>query len=43
MVRILQYPVFFVGGWLFNFVVDIQFLSGFLAGWLANSWLGELL
>ncbi len=36
MVRALAYPLAFVGGWLFNFVVDIQFLAGFLSGWMAQ-------
>ena len=43
MIRYLQIPVFFTAGWLFNFVVDIKFVSGFAAGWLAHTWLGGLL
>jgi len=39
----IGFPLFFVGGWFFNFVVDIQFISGFLSGWLAHSWIGSLL
>ncbi len=39
---LLGYPLFFLGGWLFNFVVDIQFLSGFLSGWFAHGWLGGI-
>ena len=31
----LMYSFFiFVGGWLFNFVFDIQFALGIAAGWL---------
>jgi hypothetical protein len=33
----------FCGGWLFNFVVDIRFVSGFLSGWLAHSWLAPVM
>jgi hypothetical protein len=36
MVRVLTYPVVFLVGWLFNFLVDIKFLSGFLSGWMAH-------
>jgi hypothetical protein len=32
--RIIKYPVIFAAGWLFNFVFDAQFVSGFVAGWL---------
>lgn len=42
-VKLAKYPVVFAGGWLFNFIVDIQFLSGFAAGWLAHTWVGDLL
>ena len=28
----VKYPLVFAGGWLFDFIVDIQFLSGFAAG-----------
>lgn len=42
-VTIAKYPFVFAGGWLFNFVVDIQFLSGFAAGWLTHTWVGGLL
>lgn len=42
MVRVLSYPCFFAAGWLFNFVVDIKFLSGFMAGWMAHGWLSGL-
>lgn len=41
MVRFVQIPVFFAAGWLFNFVVDIKFVSGFAAGWFAHSWLAH--
>ncbi len=40
---VVQYPAIFAAGWLFNFIVDIQFLSGFAAGWLAHTWLGGVL
>ncbi len=36
MVRALTYPRAFLSGWLFNFLVDIKFLSGFLSGWMAH-------
>lgn len=41
--RILKYPAFFIAGWLFNFVYDIQFIAGFASGWLAHSWIGQML
>lgn len=37
-----SYPLLFVGGWIFNFVYDIKFLTGFLSGWLAHSWFAAL-
>lgn len=40
MRRVILYPLFFIGGWLFNFIVDIQFFAGFAAGWLSHSALG---
>ena len=36
MVRVLTYPLVFLVGWLCNFLVDIEFLSGFLSGWMAH-------
>lgn len=42
MLRLLSYPLFFAAGWLFNFVIDIHFMTGFAAGWLAHTWLGRL-
>lgn len=39
----VKYPLVFTGGWLFNFIVDIQFLSGFAAGWLTHTWIGDVL
>jgi len=31
----LFYSLFlFVAGWLFNFIFDVQFALGFVAGWL---------
>ncbi len=36
MVRALTYPLAFLSGWLFNFLVVIKFLSGFLSGWMAH-------
>ena len=39
----IKYPVLFVSGWLFNFIYDIQFMMGFVSGWLAHSWVGDLL
>jgi hypothetical protein len=41
--RIIKYPVIFAAGWLFNFVFDAQFVSGFVAGWLGHTWIGEYL
>ena len=32
--RLLYCALFFVAGWLFNFVFDIQFALGVAAGWL---------
>ena len=40
---LVKYPVVFAGGWLFNFIMDIQFLSGFAAGWLAHTWSGGVI
>lgn len=37
MIRFVYYPLAFMGGWVFNFVADIKFLSGFALGWFANS------
>ncbi len=31
--RLLYSLVLFVGGWLFNFIFDIQFALGVAAGW----------
>lgn len=39
--RHLAIPVFFLGGWLFNFMYDIKFASGFLSGWWAHSWFAQ--
>ena len=39
----VKYPVVFSGGWLFDFIVDIQFMSGFAAGCPTNTWVGNLL
>ena len=41
--RISKYPLIFVAGWLFNFVYDAQFVSGFMAGWFGHTWIGQLL
>ena len=41
--RAIAYPFVFLAGWLFNFVYDIQVLSGFLMGWMTHSWLGDVL
>ena len=38
----IKYPVVFIFGWLFNFIIDIQFLLGFALGWLTHSWIGNL-
>lgn len=43
MARLLSYPLFFLFGWLFNFIVDIHFMVGFAAGWLSHTWFGALL
>lgn len=40
---VLKYPMLFAAGWLFNFVYDTRFVSGFLTGWLSHGWIGELL
>ena len=40
---LVRFPAVFAAGWVFNFIVDIQFLSGFAAGWLAHTWLGGFL
>ena len=40
---LVKYPVVFAGGWLFNFIMDIQFLSGFAAGWLAHTRIGGVI
>jgi hypothetical protein len=37
MRHVIFYPFLFLGGWLFNFIVDIQFITGFAAGWLSHS------
>ena len=39
---LVKYPLAFVGGWLFNFIVNIQFLSGFASGWFAHTWVGTV-
>ena len=38
----VEVPVLFVAGWLFNFIYDIKFVTGFVSGWMAHSWLGKL-
>jgi hypothetical protein len=35
--RIFLWPLIFLGGYLFNFVFDIQFTIGFIAGWMAKN------
>lgn len=40
--KVAKYPAIFAAGWLFNFVVDIKFMSGFMAGWFAHTWLGGI-
>ena len=42
-VRIFKFPVIFAAGWLFNFIYDAHFVSGFMAGWLGHTWIGEYL
>lgn len=42
MVRALSYPLMFLGGWVFNFVVDVKFLAGFVSGWMSRGWLAGL-
>ena len=32
--RLIYSLFFFIGGWLFNFIFDIQFALGVAAGWL---------
>ena len=34
--RVIFSIVIFIGGWLFNFVFDIQFALGVFAGWLVH-------
>ncbi len=41
--RAFKYPVVFAAGWLFNFVYDAHFVSGFMVGWLGHTWIGEYL
>ena len=43
MVRVITYPLVFAGGWIFNFVVDIKFFTGFAMGWLAGTKLGPVI
>jgi len=43
MLRWIGVPVAFTGGWIFNFVIDIKFMAGFVAGWASHSWLGGVL
>ena len=33
----------FVGGWLFNFVYDVKFMSGFVSGWLSHGFASDVL
>lgn len=35
--RIFLWPLIFLGGYLFNFVFDIQFTIGCIAGWMAKN------
>ena len=46
MRRVVHYavtwPVVFAAGWLFNFIADVRFAAGFVSGWLAHSWIGNL-
>mgnify|MGYP001158175850 FL=1 len=48
--RGIRWPLVFFGGYLFNFIFDVQFAIGFVAGWLArhgfdgiSNWLFSLL
>ena len=34
--RGIRWPLVFFGGYLFNFIFDVQFATGFVAGWLAK-------
>ena len=34
IIRLLYSLTLFLAGWFFNFVFDIQFVSGVFAGWL---------
>jgi hypothetical protein len=36
--RAAGWPLMFVCGWLFNFVFDVKFASG----WFAHGWMGGL-
>ncbi|MEC8087682.1 MAG: hypothetical protein VX156_07610 [Pseudomonadota bacterium] len=40
--KIVKYSFAFAGGWAFNFMVDIHFLSGFIAGWVTHTWIGGI-
>ena len=40
--RVMQYPLIFALGWLFNLVYDTRFVLGFASGWLAHGWIGGL-
>ena len=42
MLRAFPYPLLFLSGWVFNFVVDVKFLAGFVSGWMTHSWFGGL-
>jgi len=32
----MRWPLVFFGGYLLNFIFDVQFATGFVAGWLAR-------
>ncbi len=38
----IQAPLLFFAGWLFNFIYDVKFVTGFVSGWMAQSWVGKL-
>ena len=40
--RGIRWPLVFFGGYLFNFIFDVQFATGFVAGWLAKHGFDEI-
>ena len=42
MGRVIRWPLVFFGGYLFNFIFDVQFATGLVAGWLARHGFDEI-